>query len=318
MKRAWLFLFMLVLINLGFVSATEPTYNDGVDTLLKSDNFDVDDNYPSRFDNRVGQSWYLLVDRYNSSTFQIIPGRGGSGYAFRANYSGVAQQAIPIYTYFSAMGPGFQDYGNNTLCFSLYIRATPGWFFGSKFMEMWLYGEPGRIQTGGAAKNWSVQWSSNPDGPPASDPFATQPAWSPHWDTVNDGNWHKFTWCYKKPSAHRANDGLLRMYINSTRVLDISETGVADGYSTETERTYLPEYNIRTLQFPDVWVVGGNPGQIDYDDFVIWVEFGDANDTTPPVRSSGLPVGLFPFNTTQAILSLQTKKFSSQLTRKLS
>jgi hypothetical protein len=51
---------------------------------------------------------------------------------------------------------------------------------------------------------------------------AAQPVGPYFGDLANDGQWHRFTYAYRPQSASGARDGFARMWVDGTKVIDIS------------------------------------------------------------------------------------------------
>lgn len=276
-------------ISFGVNSGSdEPTYNAGMDTLITEDGFGnfatIDDRHAARFTGPTsgGQTvgFVAIGPPIDYDRYQIIAGRDGTGLALRATYLATngSQQTT---TWSTSRTPPTID-TNSTMVVQMYIRVQSDWSpgtGGTKWMEFWFpgNGSSGRMQTGffsGTEENplpaW--HWSSHPSGPPYSQDIFPR-AGSFQWLDINNGNWYRHTWQYKPASELLVSDGVFRYWINGVKVIDLSTTGVTEGYSNLTEVQSLPNLSVLSLAFPDVLVDSVNPGgTIDYDDFTWWVE----------------------------------------------
>lgn len=272
----------------------EPTFDSGVDTMIYDDSFDDHATIGARYTqlvnlrNSQGSNHDVFISDNRSTEedpsfgFDVIsPGRGGSGRALRSEYAGGGGQEVSDWVGWPT-GQSKYSPTTATVVFQCWIRIQNNWTpcnDGIKWFEMWLHNGEGRLQSspfGGSDADPPVvlQWGENPAGPPDSSVFGTQKAGTTSWDDINDGNWHRWTWLYRAATSYGDGSGICRIWIDGTKIIDVSSLGVTEGFCTSAEVDYIPNYAISHVLFPDVLLDSGcsGAGTIDYDDFKWWKE----------------------------------------------
>jgi len=158
---------------------------------------------------------------------------------------------------------------------------------GMKWMELWRDGHGDRSQIGVTAGDATTGplWHLNAagDDPALGDTMGVQPV-GPYWNQLNDNQWHRATYLYQPATSLGAQDGIARMWIDGTKIVDVSapaagltppggtrvwctmsQVGRVDTHPTQT--IHLGEYINGYL--------GDNSGTdlpmaLDFDDFKWW------------------------------------------------
>jgi hypothetical protein len=280
---------------------SEPVCRPGTDTVLWSDNFD---SYPA-----VAAMTSGTVPNYPSAGNVLVsPGRGGTGTALRADYSlapvnpsgGQNQRSI------NWLSPW-----NTSTAMSTYTPATAKivvqfWFRfsaggtpyngGTKWAEAFVRSGAYRWQsgldsyTGGgwnpyvipppAAAQGEVFHFNNSGSPTDANGHthqAEQPV-GPWISDINDGNWHRWTAMYQASSSAGAGDGMFRVWIDGTKIMDLSASAVGvtppgglKPWCYAGETVVIPAEPIGWLQLPAVANnISGAIYTLDHDDLVIW------------------------------------------------
>ena len=161
-------------------------------------------------------------------------------------------------------GPGF----NNTAV-------------GMKWIEFWRVGMSDRTQFGVTAGDplTGPLWHVNAAG---KGPFGYQPG-GPYWNQVNDNRWHRATYLYQPSSGLGATDGIARMWIDGTKIVDVSATaagsipaGHTRPWSTMGDVAALDSTKTGTINLGEY--MNGKAGDgvtdlpmtLDFDDFKWW------------------------------------------------
>jgi hypothetical protein len=193
------------------------------------------------------------------------PGRGGTGACIRANYSSGNDDIL--------IEKGFAE---TTDCyFRFYFRIQNGWLpqrhdapdnwtgSGMKWFMPWRDGTAQHPRyTMGTGELTTTHWQfSSHDNSSVNQPNPTaynQGHATPRFDTVNDGNWHKYTLRVKTTAP--AGE---QIWVDDVLVLD--DMGLYDHDAM----------GIQLIQFPGL-IVDGLPvggaydGWLDIDDLVVW------------------------------------------------
>lgn len=166
------------------------------------------------------------------------PGFGGSGFALRQAYSGAYQEAhdwdlnniVPLPDTTTLY---FQYEGRVTLSAPLGTRALAvKWFMafhrnGTRVQWNTHDHLPCPAQAPGVSTYWMV-YDQAPTNCQALQPVGPYPA------QVFDGQWHRFTYQYRPNTAAGSRDGIARMWVDGTLIIDISAPAVgvtpAGGY----------------------------------------------------------------------------------------
>jgi uncharacterized protein YjdB len=234
----------------------------------------------------------------NNDGMSLTTGRGGSGRALRATVLGGTNQAN--YTWLSPWVPNGWGTYSGALVIQFYFRPSPGGTPGSngtKFIEAWFSsndprtGNAQRIQAGldrgtNARPLWSAVLGQNPGGTINR----TTQFGAPFWDALNDGNWHRFTFLLRMNttstysntggtssttetySGTSSRDGMIRMWVDGTEILDYSQSAVGVTCS-QGDVDMIPPSSVHLayLKFPDVFnnTPAGN-WTLDHDDLKVW------------------------------------------------
>ena len=92
---------------------------------------------------------------------------------------------------------------------------------GMKWIEFWQDGHLDRSQFGVTAGDATTGplWHLNAAG--TGVPMGYQPV-GPYWNQVNDNQWHRVTYLYQPSSSPGETDGVARMWIDGTKIVDVS------------------------------------------------------------------------------------------------
>jgi hypothetical protein len=152
---------------------------------------------------------------------------------------------------------------------------------GMKWVEFWNLGASARTQFSVTAGNASTGplWHVNPA---SRGPVGYQPV-GPYWNQVNDNQWHRVTYLYQPNSTAGATDGIARMWIDGTKIVDVSASaaditpaGGTKVWCTLAEVSTLDTYATGTINLGE-YMNGGRgdgvtdlPMALDFDDFSWW------------------------------------------------
>ena len=156
---------------------------------------------------------------------------------------------------------------------------------GMKWLELWALptGET-RSQfgvTGGDATRGPL-WHINPAGCglPNDCVLGLQPV-GPYWNQVNNNEWHRVTYLYQPASG--TNDGIARMWMDGTKIVDVSAAsagttppGGTKVWCTMSEVGLLSGADIGHIHLGEYMngVLGDGvtdlPMALDFDDFIWW------------------------------------------------
>jgi hypothetical protein len=105
----------------------------------------------------------------------------------------------------------------------------------------------------------------------------------PYWNQVNNNQWHRVTYVYQPASAPGATDGVARMWIDGTKIVDVSAAaaGITPPGGTKVWCTLA---EVATLDVAQIGMInlgeymnGGLgdgvtdlPMALDFDDFSWW------------------------------------------------
>jgi len=220
----------------------------------------------------------------------ISPGRGDSGRAIRLVYLRgqerllwktnpentkwytPASAAIVVQYWFRISkngGPGGSPgYGHTAV--------------GMKWVEFWRLGESDRTQFGPTAGNATTGplWSLHSGGSGLI--MGYQPV-GPYWNQVNDAQWHRATYLLQPASASGATDGVARMWLDGTKIVDVSAAaagitppGGTKVWCTLAEVAQLDTYQTGMVNLGEFMNgqlgdgVTDLPMALDFDDFAWW------------------------------------------------
>jgi hypothetical protein len=104
---------------------------------------------------------------------------------------------------------------------------------------------------------------------------------APYWNNVNDNQWHRVTYLYQPASARGASDGIARMWIDGTKIVDVSASaaGIVPPGGTHAWCTTAQVQQVDTAGIGEIhlgeYLNGGDgadfPMALDVDDFRFWV-----------------------------------------------
>jgi len=313
MKRVWLFLFAFLLINLGFVSASPEYPNEPVGFIsFAENNFTNRPTWPASENAVLGKWWEYPENNPNTTILlevsapqtplEVIQTRFSNGLVGGTepvNFGGWDQIINKEYTkiYISlwikingtdyenqAVGTkiGFIGYGQDTS-----NAKNQGIFF--------LNGNG----TGGAIlSNFSIDFrQQNHINRNLNQNVNTSAL-------MTVGSWHHLEAVSELNTLSQIN-GTLKMWIDGV---------LTHNYTNITYINSGNEHGFHGYKWAPTWGgVGGIKTRDDYmqiDHLYISgsVNSSNSNDTTAPVRTSGSPSGLFPYNTTSTTLSLTTNE----------
>ncbi len=262
---------------------SEPSYNSTTGTLVFSDNMEEYTSV-SAMQSYTGSamSWkneFVASDRNN----QIVsPGYGGTGQALRQVYAGANQEShtwdlINAPTLPDTATEFFQYEGRVTLAAPITNTVLAfKWFMG-------FHRNGNRVQWNthdhlpcgvDSPKGYSL-WQVYDDGGETTCQ-ANQPV-GPYPVDVFDGRWHRFTYEYRPNTSPGSRDGIARMWIDGTKVIDVSASAVgvtpAGGYKPWCQWDDVDGLSTQAI---DLIRWAGNlttttPGfTVDMDDFMWW------------------------------------------------
>jgi hypothetical protein len=247
--------------------------------------------------------------------YELVTGRGGSGKALRSNYPNNGSQQntnwLSPYRASNWAGAYLSVHALYTtqaaIAVSFWFRIQNGWGPGSagiKWFEMWSSNIPagGNIAAGGEDRTQTSMDGGNGTTGPL---WSMEPAMSggvnrtkqpiaPYYEDVNDGEWHRFT-VYYKPNTSKAvwadpanatslvtpssRDGVIRCWIDGTKMLDYSQdnvgvtpSGGTNAWCVQADVDCISNLDIDFLKFPDnLNGLNRGDGWIDTDDLKVWV-----------------------------------------------
>ncbi len=152
---------------------------------------------------------------------------------------------------------------------------------GMKWMELWNVGTNARTQFSVTAGNATTGplWHVNPA---SRGPMGYQPV-GPYWNQLNNNQWHRVTYLYQPASSAGATDGIARMWVDGTKIVDVSAaaagvtpSGGTKVWCTMAEVAQLDTYQTGMINLGE-YMNGGLgdgvtdlPMALDFDDFVWW------------------------------------------------
>lgn len=306
----------------GGGGGSEPMFGTG-DTTLFQDGFETWATPQLYFDHRNDGgfgNFHITSASPDSGAAGVttadgvfVTGRTGSGNAWRQSYSGAAQENH--YLYLSGcsednaapvdFNDGFDpDHGllitewYSRVIISVPLAQFDGWRI--KYFMMFMR-EP-TAQGGGYATRLQMNTADQPVGPAFGslwqalqggyDTDSECQAISPTaTEMVNAGAWFRNKVAYQPNSSLGARDGLARMWINGTKIVDISASaagvtppggaktwcditdvdtlGLCNPVSPATTGTSIDRF-VGPLRWGDILTTDNNPFTIDYDDIHVW------------------------------------------------
>ncbi len=347
MKRGNLFfiilLFAFLLINISFVSAAilfESDWSTGEGTRDPTSQSCSDPDNAEICDINKALPWDTHSG--NGKLNEVVVSAGldfptTNVYHSVAEYSGTPYPGQSTYTDQMRMTYTNNRWPSPDVGESLYYRwyqrySVPDWVATNDSAT------PHTVQDGPAAGSMNWMWET---------PIWTNNSWQPQFNFANGNSYPNNRWrgpYLNKNQTYRIEFQVYRdsttTFIPHIRIYNSADTLVADdddiknaaggGGSNATFANNIslnianvayfsgfqmgnngPNWNITSEQFPfTLWYHGGACIRDD-----TWCgpynntnQSQQQNDTTPAVRSVGLPSGLLPYNTTQTILSLTTNE----------
>ncbi len=211
----------------------------------------------------------------------VRPGYGGTGQALREAYSGAYQGSedwdlrnVPATP--DTATQFFQYEGRVTLQAPLGSSVLAvKWFMafhadGTRVQWNTHDHLPCTAQAPGESGYWQVydQAETSCQG--------NQPV-GPYPDQVFDGQWHRFTYEYRPNTSPGSRDGIARMWIDDTKVIDISASAVGvtppGGYKPWCQWDdvdALSTHGVVLLRWASTQTTATPPYTIDMDDFLWW------------------------------------------------
>jgi hypothetical protein len=275
---------------------TEPVYKPGVSNLVIQDNMESYTTaanmgavtlpagprlVPVPSPNQTSQP-------VSASQNQVIkPGRGGSGQALRLGQPGIAQQGAEWVT---TQTPAVT---NNlaTHYFQYWARINAPNLgqnpLAIKWFQAWhrIAGATGgRVQFNthdhlpcGLSLSQPTYWQLYDTGSNTLVCQGNQPV-GPFFSTVNDNQWHRFTYSYRPQTSRGARDGFARMWIDGTLIIDVSASmngvtppgGEKPWCTTDDLDTIGANDGIDFLLFGGTQTTNTVPWTLDMDDLLWW------------------------------------------------
>jgi len=279
----------------GPASSNEPVFHPGTYMVVFRDNFDEYTSLADMSDAKAHPQRFQPGPNSPNLQLLISPGRGGSGNAVRCHYV----NGNPDRPFFYTRGLPKRTYAPDTATvviqywFRISQNGGPGGnpgYAGGKWVEFWIPGGADRTQFG---INWQWGIAGYSTMPPyplwhlytagGTGNVAYQPV-GPYWPQLNDNQWHRATYLYKASSAPSAGDGVLRMWVDGIKIVDLSAAAVAvtppggvKPWALLSELGELPSYRVDQVNLGEY--MNGRPGDVgasfpidyDYDDFQWWV-----------------------------------------------
>jgi hypothetical protein len=245
---------------------------------------------PAQMDAINGPSIHGFYDADFPDNYFVIGGRGGVGHAIRLvyltgpdrllwktnpeNYNWYSPANAPIVVQYwfrisKNGGPGGSPgYGSTAV--------------GMKWVEFWRLGQSDRTQFGPTAGNATTGplWSLHAGG--SSLIMGYQPV-GPYWNQLNNNQWHRATYLLQPASSPGATDGIARMWVDGTKIVDISAAaagvtpaGGTKVWCTMAEVAQLDTYQTGLINLGEY--MNGQTGDgvtdlpmtLDFDDFAWW------------------------------------------------
>jgi hypothetical protein len=294
----------------------EPVFRPGTDTVLWSDNFDsytsvaamtsgTVPNYRSAGNvllspGRGGTGHALRADfslapvsplgsQNQRSINWLTPWNVSSGFLARllrilrpdwpAMSSYTPATAKVVVQYWFRFSAGGTPYNGGTKWLEAFVRAgTYRWQTG---IDQYTGGgwNPYVIAPPAAAQGEVFHFnnSGSPTDANGHTHQAEQPV-GPWISDINDGNWHRWTALYQASSSPGAGDGMVRVWIDGTKIMDLSASAVGvtppgglKPWCYAGEPVVIPADPIGYLQLPGVANnISGTLYTLDHDDLVIW------------------------------------------------
>ena len=270
----------------------EPVFNAVAgDVQIYQDNMDQYTT-PHDMDSWPGYSIHpFYPDQYANNYAVITSAHGGSGKALRLVYiNGGGERFIwktnpeNISTWYAPANAAFVL----QYWFRISKNGGPGGgpgygstAVGMKWVEFWNVGAAARTQFSVTAGNATTGplWHVNPA---SRGPVGYQPV-GPYWNQVNNNQWHRVTYLYQPAASAGATDGIARMWIDGTKIVDVSAAaagitppGGTKVWCTLAEVAQLDTYQTGMINLGEYMNGAAGDGvtdlpmALDFDDFLWW------------------------------------------------
>jgi len=245
---------------------------------------------PAQMDAIAGPSIHGFYDADYPNNYFVISGRGGSGHAIRLVY---LQGPDRLLWKTNPENNNWYSPANAPIVLQYWFRisknggagGSPGYgstAVGMKWVEFWRMGQSDRTQFGPTAGNATTGplWSLHAGG--SSLIMGYQPV-GPYWNQLNNNEWHRATYLLQPASAPGAADGIARMWVDGTKIVDISAAaagvtppGGTKVWCTMAEVAQLDTYQTGLINLGEY--MNGRSGDgvtdlpmtLDFDDFAWW------------------------------------------------
>jgi hypothetical protein len=276
----------------------EPVYVAGVNTLVYKDNFDsyhmpLDGSgtpnqatFPTSARMETNGTYPSDPSVYHSASL-ATPGRDGTGHALRSNNTLGNEGQNPQSSGVNWHGP--QGSGvvlppkSAKHVFQYWFKTNPGGGpngNGGKWFEWWANGSA--IPSTDVRMQFAYfygDWAMNDQLGRFSPNYAKPPV-GPHWNQVNDGNWHRITIAWLSPSGAATRDGYLRGWIDGIKMIDVSQSAIGvtpsggtKAWCTQSEVDAMASFQTGHFQAWPEHVNGANADwSLWVDDFSWWTE----------------------------------------------
>ena len=270
----------------------EPILNvSGGDAVIYQDNMDQYTT-PHDMDSWPGYSLHpFYPDLYPNNYAVITSAHGSGGRALRLVYDKGNGDRFIWKTNPENLSTWYAP-GNSAFVLQYWFRISknggpgggPGYgstAVGMKWMELWNVGTNARTQFSVTAGNATTGplWHVNPA---SRGPVGYQPV-GPYWNQLNNNQWHRVTYLYQPASSAGATDGVARMWVDGTKIVDVSAAaagitppGGTKVWCTMAEVAQLDTYQTGMINLGE-YMNGGLgdgvtdlPMTLDFDDFVWW------------------------------------------------
>ena len=279
------------------IVATPPSTGEPVFDVLAGNVMILDinmDSYisPAQMDAIPGPSIHGFFDAdFPNNYFVINPGRAGSSKAIRLVYTQGAERFL--WKTNPEDNSNWYPIANAPIVVQYWFRVSknggpgggPGYgstAVGMKWVEFWRVGQSDRTQFGPTAGNATTGplWSLHSGGSALI--MGYQPV-GPYWNQLNDNQWHRATYLLQPASSPGATDGVARMWVDGTKIVDVSAaaagvtpSGGTKVWCTMTEVSQLDTFKTGTVNLGEYMngVLGDGvtdlPMTLDFDDFKWW------------------------------------------------
>lgn len=275
------------------LSAEEPRFNAAAgDTMIYQDNMDRYTTPHDMDDPRGCALRPYYPDQYPNNYAVITPGRGATGRALRLVYERGGGERV-LWKTDPEDHQNWYRPPNAAFVVQYWFRISqndrpgggPGYGAtdkGMKWVEFWRIGMRDRVQFGVTAGDsitgplWHVARGSTG----ANVGFQPVP---PYWNQINNNEWHRVTYLYQPASTPGATDGVARMWLDGTKIVDVSAAaagitppGGTKVWSTLEEVSQLDSHQTGTINLGEYMNgrrgdgVTNLPMALDFDDFAWW------------------------------------------------